>query len=207
MATSHPARGAWIEISFLVTTTPSPVSHPARGAWIEIAIIRHTIRCTSCRTPHGVRGLKLIAARSIFGGCWSHPARGAWIEIGKMQFYRSRSSSRTPHGVRGLKSLSSATPFAAHRRTPHGVRGLKCASGRPVLPIPAVAPRAERPQRQTPRTANAVRGVHIKGRHALPKERDRKRADTVAQREKRYHERSKRDLWACTLPNEGVCSA
>ena len=137
------------------------------------------------RTPHGVRGLKLIIIAAV-----------GWI-VG-----------RTPHGVRGLKSpQSGAQPQSERRRTPHGVRGLKCASGRPVLPIPAVAPRAERPQRQTPRTANAVRGVHIKGRHALPKERDRKRADTVAQREKRYHERSKRDLWACTLPNEGVCSA
>lgn len=43
----------------------------------------------------------------------------------------------------------------------------------------------------------------IKGRHALPKGRNRKRAGTVAQRRKRYHERSKRDLWACTLPDEG----
>ena len=38
-------------------------------------------RVAPCRTPQGVRGLKLWGRRS---GCWisrSHPARGAWIEM------------------------------------------------------------------------------------------------------------------------------
>ena len=159
------------------------------------------------RTPHGVRGLKCASRSRDTEFHESHPARGAWIEIDYTDQYYLRYSSHPARGAWIEMLQSRIVSMTSSRRTPHGVRGLKCASGRPVLPIPAVAPRAERPQRQTPRTANAVRGVHIKGRHALPKERDRKRADTVAQREKRYHERSKRDLWACTLPNEGVCSA
>ena len=101
--TSHPARGAWIEINYPPTKnarnysrTPQGVrglksrsrtpcrgireSHPARGAWIEIE--------TDCRNR--LRGK-------------SHPARGAWIEI-KTLFQRySHALSRTPQGVRGLK--------------------------------------------------------------------------------------------------------
>ena len=33
---SHPARGAWIEISVSPLATSPKSSHPARGAWIEI---------------------------------------------------------------------------------------------------------------------------------------------------------------------------
>ena len=33
------------------------------------------------RTPHGVRGLKLIVLVVHPAAVWSHPARGAWIEI------------------------------------------------------------------------------------------------------------------------------
>ncbi len=55
---SHPARGAWIEISEIRSVQGNRQSHPARGAWIEI--------CTA------ISALVLT---------WSHPARGAWIEI------------------------------------------------------------------------------------------------------------------------------
>ena len=58
-AVSHPARGAWIEISRVMVLLPPPLSHPARGAWIEI--------------PAG-------GARACMPS-QSHPARGAWIEI------------------------------------------------------------------------------------------------------------------------------
>ena len=34
-----------------------------------------------CRTPHGVRGLKLLGGALPDGKDMSHPARGAWIEI------------------------------------------------------------------------------------------------------------------------------
>ena len=57
---SHPARGAWIEIdrdkAALMGHTSS---HPARGAWIEIAFAFAEVDLTGM----------------------SHPARGAWIEI------------------------------------------------------------------------------------------------------------------------------
>ena len=57
-------------------------SHPSRGAWIEIISIYTTPATPPRRTPHGVRGLKLLE-------CQKH--RG--------------NHSRTPHGVRGLKSI------------------------------------------------------------------------------------------------------
>ena len=102
-AASHPARGAWIEMSSSSTSTKPSGSHPARGAWIEIC----TTQCRSLnasgrtpqgvrglkfqhisppyflssRTPQGVRGLKSIELHRQIGGHWSHPARGAWIEI------------------------------------------------------------------------------------------------------------------------------
>ena len=59
-----------------------------------------------CRTPQGVRGLKLDADRLIAGVF-----------------------GRTPQGVRGLKcSLIPRMP-GNDRRTPQGVRGLKYNSG------------------------------------------------------------------------------
>ena len=33
---SHPARGAWIEMSMILANCAVIWSHPARGAWIEI---------------------------------------------------------------------------------------------------------------------------------------------------------------------------
>ena len=80
---SHPARGAWIEI---VHQSPPDIltrpSHPARGAWIEIWICLQTGGFLGCRTPQGVRGLKLwYQILSYSNQHRSHPARGAWIEI------------------------------------------------------------------------------------------------------------------------------
>ena len=58
--TSHPARGAWIEIMCAASIFyPLITSHPARGAWIEI----------------------MCAASIFYPLITSHPARGAWIEI------------------------------------------------------------------------------------------------------------------------------
>ena len=77
---SHPAWGAWIEI-FVPQDNGIPlVSHPAWGAWIEIVTVGALPAAKPGRTPHGVRGLKLvIVARLCAFQC------------------------RTPHGVRGLK--------------------------------------------------------------------------------------------------------
>ena len=56
-----------------------------------------------CRTPHGVRGLKLLCIRNTV----------------------KKRGGRTPHGVRGLKYLLRRQIIHADGRTPHGVRGLK----------------------------------------------------------------------------------
>ena len=64
-----------------VRLLPSGVSHPARGAWIEMANRAFTMGWSACRTPQGVRGLKLT------GGKLTGNLEG----------------SRTPQGVRGLK--------------------------------------------------------------------------------------------------------
>ena len=55
-------------------------SHPARGAWIEIFSAARISSGLLCRTPQGVRGLKLphTSAATV-------------------------SARRTPQGVRGLK--------------------------------------------------------------------------------------------------------
>ena len=59
MPTSHPVRGAWIEIDVgAVLGLNKYKSHPVRGAWIEI-----------CRESDLLHLSK------------SHPVRGAWIEI------------------------------------------------------------------------------------------------------------------------------
>ncbi len=79
---SHPSRGAWIEIVILSSITANFASHPSRGAWIEIKQKLSSIGYKRRRTPHGVRGLKLL--------------KDIMDELG---------TSRTPHGVRGLKCL------------------------------------------------------------------------------------------------------
>ena len=57
--TSHPVRGAWIEIINVHSLLDIEQSHPVRGAWIEI----------------NYRPAPQAAAGA------SHPVRGAWIEI------------------------------------------------------------------------------------------------------------------------------
>ena len=57
--TSHPSRGAWIEISAGPDNPAlSHTSHPSRGAWIEIILV------------------PMLKNQEE-----SHPSRGAWIEI------------------------------------------------------------------------------------------------------------------------------
>ena len=78
---SHPARGAWIEISGLSAGWTSPKSHPARGAWIEMFKAGDRVKISKSRTPQGVRGLKFQRLMQKILEQTSHPARGAWIEI------------------------------------------------------------------------------------------------------------------------------
>ena len=60
------------------------------------------MQSNKCRTPPGVRGLKLHYAIVIGIVRVSHPTRGAWIETlrkpANLDF-----TGRTPPGVRGLK--------------------------------------------------------------------------------------------------------
>ena len=56
--TSHPTRGAWIEIFHPAGYVSGAQSHPSRGAWIEIAMRALDELEVEGRTPRGVRGLK-----------------------------------------------------------------------------------------------------------------------------------------------------
>ena len=58
---SHPSRGAWIEILCdSIGGVSKERSHPSRGAWIEILLTPINAISPLRRTPHGVRGLKLL---------------------------------------------------------------------------------------------------------------------------------------------------
>ena len=74
----------------------------------------------TCRTPHGVRGLKLG---------WTRPS--------------APPRRRTPRGVRGLK-FAGCLRLGDHAvgRTPHGVRGLKSRT-----PVRAAKTRRSHPSR------------------------------------------------------------
>ena len=59
---SLPARGAWIEIYYLILAWVKFIlSLPARGAWIEIISTTLTPSAIWRRSPHGERGLKFVA--------------------------------------------------------------------------------------------------------------------------------------------------
>ena len=80
---SLPSRGAWIEIP-LADSFRRKWSHrslPSRGAWIEISRGSFSGRKSSCRSPHGERGLKSLWAAWAEISASSLPSRGAWIEI------------------------------------------------------------------------------------------------------------------------------
>ena len=55
---SLPLRGAWIEISSLWEKRMRSMSLPMWGVWIEIPAPSGDPGGTSCRSPHGERGLK-----------------------------------------------------------------------------------------------------------------------------------------------------
>ena len=58
---SLPTRGAWIEIAKAAKRQYLFRSLPTRGAWIEIADFDGPRPVLSGRSPHGERGLKLVA--------------------------------------------------------------------------------------------------------------------------------------------------
>ena len=78
---SQPAWAAWIEISvFLIFSLPI-WSQPAWAAWIEIATSGTNKGVLSCRSPHGLRGLKSFSFVDYNTDSESQPAWAAWIEI------------------------------------------------------------------------------------------------------------------------------
>ena len=79
---SHSSRGAWIEIPHVDTLSVSSTwSHSSRGAWIEILLAPVSAGVKDSRTPHGVRGLKLLSGPTRNPVKQSHSSRGAWIEM------------------------------------------------------------------------------------------------------------------------------
>ena len=95
-----------------------------------------------CRTPRGVRGLKLglLAAAGIDDERRTpRGVRGlkltSWWRV-------SRASGRTPRGVRGLKYIGTNVEYAPYGRTPRGVRGLKSEEHKNSPMSKAVAPLA-----------------------------------------------------------------
>ena len=59
------------------------LSHPARGAWIEISIADGFIAVNDSRTPQGVRGLKLLTLVALMCSAGRTPqgVRGLKSEI------------------------------------------------------------------------------------------------------------------------------
>ena len=81
---SHSARSAWIETFSYCRGLRPFLSHSARSAWIETVSSYLPSTKLICRTPQGVRGLKLDTGETCGGF-----------------------DCRTPQGVRGLKPARS----------------------------------------------------------------------------------------------------
>ena len=78
---SHPARGAWIEISATDAAALATLSRTPQGVRGLKYLYADAVNRFCGRTPQGVRGLKYRRADHGRGRSASHPARGAWIEI------------------------------------------------------------------------------------------------------------------------------
>ena len=58
---SRPARGAWVEIVFILSSSAhSLTSRPARGAWVEMFVTGFMSLRPKRRAPQGARGLKFL---------------------------------------------------------------------------------------------------------------------------------------------------
>ena len=124
---SQPIRAAWIEICIIwLDMKCRSASQPIRAAWIEIPVQPVHKNRKSCRSPFGLRGLKLLCCVSLcvvirsqpIRAAWieidifdiplskirSQPIRAAWIEICSHFFISPHISGRSPFGLRGLKS-------------------------------------------------------------------------------------------------------
>ena len=83
--------------------SPLNKSHSARSAWIETPDYYEEAGRYACRTPQGVRGLKLSLVLFAETVSESHSARSAWIETTFLNPQNNHAARRTPQGVRGLK--------------------------------------------------------------------------------------------------------
>ena len=115
------------------------------------------------RTPHGVRGLKLLGA---FGGLRpgpSHPARGAWIEIPCAYLRIRYLESHPARGAWIEITWSLPNPNRFICRTPHGVRGLKSLEHDATQPSPRSEPppKSRRPGLQMQSGASNIKGRHV----------------------------------------------
>ncbi|SDD50314.1 hypothetical protein SAMN05428987_5020 [Paenibacillus sp. CF095] len=101
---SNSAWSEWIEI-YATQKGPADIgSNSAWSEWIEISIMIWNIYYFICRTPHGVRGLKLDGYDLSKRQVKSHSSWSAWIEICESLAVWPTVPGRTPRGVRGLKS-------------------------------------------------------------------------------------------------------
>ena len=134
LPSSHPARGAWIEICSSGSCRyprRSRTPHGVRGLKfsLEVAIMSAPPR----RTPHGVRGLKFPLWTQRLKSLWSHPARGAWIEIAVLRFSFPVLRSHPARGAWIEIFSTLKVPISIPGRTPHGVRGLKSLLSAPCV--------------------------------------------------------------------------
>ena len=99
-------------------------SLPARGAWIEITYMVATESMAVGRSPHGEHGLKSPEwGRSEYPPS-SLPARGAWIEIFGNNDQDYTSGSLPARGA-WIEMAERDNGTAPPSRSPHGEHGLK----------------------------------------------------------------------------------
>ena len=102
---SHSARSAWIETSSDSRSSSGVACRTPQGVRGLKLYASHTTPCGSSRTPQGVRGLKPVVFTCHESPEESHSARSAWIETIQTCVSINSACRRTPQGVRGLKQF------------------------------------------------------------------------------------------------------
>ena len=81
---------------------------------------------SSCRPPHGGRGLKFQGPSGFKSGAQSPPARGAWIEISRLGIAKEHVLESPPARGAWIEIICwYLEELATQGRPPHGGRGLK----------------------------------------------------------------------------------
>ena len=97
--TSHPSRGAWIEIKLGKTSDAGLKGRTPRGVRGLKLEAGEELPAGRSRTPRGVRGLKYVFVLCSIASQASHPSRGAWIEIGHLLCGGGRLPSHPSRGA------------------------------------------------------------------------------------------------------------